>query len=88
MSNYTYEADSELICTSRDPNDQPGSNLSQHLNCGFVNSQALGGGAQLDDLNHLLLAVRKCPDDQQSGCTDESHNGKNVLNPFKRDLYS
>ena len=47
--------------------ERPGSNLSQHLNGGLVDSQTLGGRAQLDDLNHLLLAVWKCPDDQQPG---------------------
>ena len=44
---------------------KPGSNLSQHLNGGLINSQPLSGRAQLDDLDHLLLAVWKCPDDQQ-----------------------
>ena len=47
--------------------EKPSSNLAQHLNGSLVDSQTLGGRAQLDDLNHLLLAVGECSDDQQPG---------------------
>ena len=41
-----------------------GSNFAKNGDCLIINGETLGAGSDLDDLNHLLLAVRQCSYDQ------------------------
>lgn len=43
-----------------------GANLPENVHSVLLNGKPLRTGPDLDNLYHLLLAIRKCPDDKQS----------------------